>query len=357
MTDPRWGFGIDRMQRIRYIGSYADPRRFNGSVGWFEPNLAMAANEADLYNFESDRDERLAAQGATVVTLFDEELSDPGWAGTRGYADVTLPDAGTMAAFGAAELDLYLGCVGEGEYGTCPAWDYIVNLYLCEADDPDTCDTEIGRWITTYHREGRWVHDITPLLPLLAGGGERRFAFYTQQPYDVKLELRLLPGAKAERPVATHFLFSGGAFDLDYNDAYAPLAIDVPDTAARVEIATVITGHGGEANTNCAEFCDTTHHFTINGVEYVREFPDASSQFGCMDEVGQGTVPNQYGTWWYGRSGWCPGREVQVSRWDVSADAILGGENVITYEGFYEGEPFPYDGANIVMTSWLTVYE
>ena len=35
MADPGWGVGIDRFQRIRYIGSYADPERYDSTVGWF----------------------------------------------------------------------------------------------------------------------------------------------------------------------------------------------------------------------------------------------------------------------------------------------------------------------------------
>src|SRR5207302_4969362 len=37
--------------------------------------------------------------------------------------------------------------------------------------------SEIGRWITTYHREGRWVTDASGMLALLHSGGMRRFRF------------------------------------------------------------------------------------------------------------------------------------------------------------------------------------
>ena len=35
----------------------------------------------------------------------------------------------------------------------------------------------------------------------------------------------------------------------------------------------IISGHGEDANANCAEFCPTSHHFSFNGAqEHVMEF-------------------------------------------------------------------------------------
>ena len=353
---PRWGIGIDRFQRIRYIGSYADYGRYDASQQWFAPNLAMSANEADYYNFEAERDENLQAEDATVISLFaGEELSDPDWAGVRGQVEVVLPSATEMAQIDSMELDLYLGCVGDGEYGDCSPWDYLVYLYLCDQANPDECDTEIGRWITTYHREGRWVHDISAMLPLIADGGTRRFEFYTQQPYEVDLKIRLFDQDKPDRPEQVEYLFSGGAFGPDYNMSYAPIDVAIPANATKVELATVITGHGGVGVDNCAEFCNTTHHFRVNGYEYIRDFPEAGNWQDCMDKVTIGTVPNQYGTWWYGRSGWCPGLHVPMVMIDVTDQVTVGENATFEYEGLFNGEPFPEGGASIRMTSWAVI--
>ena len=59
---PGWGLGIDRLQRLRYIGSFADLTRYDGNLGWFAPNLSMAANEAVYYNFEALREDQLDAE-------------------------------------------------------------------------------------------------------------------------------------------------------------------------------------------------------------------------------------------------------------------------------------------------------
>ena len=351
MTTPAWGAAVDRFQQIRYIGSYADYARYDGTQGWFAPNLAMAANEPVYYNFEALREEAMEASGATVIPLY----TGAPFSGTQ-TVDITLPDAITMADFDTMEFDLYLGCDGNGEFGTCPAWDYLVYLWLCDAEEPETCDTEIGRWITTYHREGRWVHDVSGILPLLADGGERRFAFHTAQTYEVYLDIRLSSQAKASRPTQSVFLFTGGSFGPDYNDKYDPIIVPIPSEAVKVELASVISGHGGVDPGNCAEFCNTTHHFLVNGHEYMRSFPEAGTSRDCMDKVDEGTVPNQYGTWWYGRSGWCPGKEVPMVRMDVTDHVLIGDDNTFEYYGLYKGDPYPSGGAAIQLKSWVVIY-
>ncbi len=356
MTDPGWGLGIDRFGRLRYLGSFADLTRYDGSMGWYAPNLSMAANEAIYYNFEAQREARLEGQNATVISILTGELvQDAAWSGQRTYVDINLPDAAAMANFDTMDLDLYLGCQGGSEYGDCPAWDYIVYLYLCDEGDPTQCTTEIGRWITTYHREGRWVHDISGLLPLLAGGGTRRFAVYSQQPYLVDLDLRLSNQSKPTRPAKAHYLFSGGTFNATYNDTYDATQIAIPADAVKVELATVITGHGMESPGNCAEFCNTTHHFTVNATENTLDFnPWVNIQTGCMGQVDQGTVPNQYGTWWFGRSGWCPGKEVQLVMTDITNQVTLGQDATIAYHGYYLGSDYT-GSASIRMASWLVI--
>jgi hypothetical protein len=280
-------------------------------------------------------------------------IEDEAWAGKRGTADVTLPDASTLAGFDSLEVDLTLNCVGLGEFGECPAWDYDVNLFLCDRDDPTSCDADIAHWITTYHREGRWVHDLSGLLPLFEGGGLRRLQFYTTQKYEVTLSLRLSNRGKTARPFQTRYLWGTADFGPAYNDAFAPLDVPVPADATKAELMTVITGHGGVQPGNCAEFCETTHTFTVNGHPHVLEHPEAGTGVQCMLDVDRGTVPNQYGTWWFGRNGWCPGREVAPQVLDVTTEVTPGQTATLSYAGLYNGQPYPSGGAVIRMTSWL----
>jgi len=357
MSSPGWGVGIDRFQRIRYIGSYGDPTRYNSEAGWFEPNLSMAANEAIYYNFEAERAARLEEQNADIFHIWENETIGCGWTGNCTSATLELPDVETMATYDTLELDMTMNCQGEGEYGDCPPWDYLVYLKLCEDENPESCPVEFGRWITTYHRQGRWVHDVSGLLPLLQSGGLKTFAFETAQTYEVSLSLRLSQSGKTERPVGISPLFSGSGFHSTSNEAYLPLEVAIPTSAKKIELAYVISGHGMADPGNCAEFCVTDHDFTVNGTTHRVSLSDAAVQYGCMEQTKEGTIPNQYGTWWYGRSNWCPGREVQLKTIDISDQVTPGETATFSYEGFFNGAAYPAGGASIRLKSWLVLSE
>ena len=395
LTSPNWGTAIDRFQKIRYIGSFADPQRYDSSIGWFAPNLSMAAWEAVYYNFEAERADALDADGATVVSVFDGDLCSGSVEATA-----TLPTADELAAFDTLTVDLTMGCDGEGEYGTCPAWDYMAYLYACDYDADDnpyaatactsgdtlpgtcsspqgttsdatytcndegtgydnlscSCNTEVGRWITTYHRIGRWSYDISAYLPLLARGGEQRFQFQTSGPYVLDMDLRLSNQGKEARPEEITYVFAGGGIYPGSNDLYEPVTVTIPADATKVELATVISGHGADSN-NCGEFCDMHHHFTVNGDEdreIVVEFPESTTLWGCQQQVEEGTIPNQYGTWWYGRAGWCPGKEVPTDMWDITDQVTPGEDATFTYRALFEGAEYTGYSTNR-MHAWLVI--
>ena len=150
-------------------------------------------------------------------------------------------------------------------------------------------------------------------------------------------------------------MFTGGSLNESYNDR-DPITLAIPEDATKVELATVISGHGQVGLYNCAEFCETTHHFTVNGQhENVIALSNAGTATGCQDMVDQGVVPNQYGTWWYGRSGWCPGWEVPVEVTDITDQVVPGEDNLFEYAGYFNGGDFTQSGANIILSSYLVV--
>lgn len=433
MKDPGWGVGIDRSQHIRYIGSYADPTRYNQQAGWFEPNISMAANEPIYYNFEANRELAMEQEGATVVPIFTQMYMGGSVSGSA-----TLPTSAEMAGYDTMTVDTRMACGGVGEYGYCPAWDYMAYLYMtvttlpeenphaseacqpavtsvsgtcakdgiatetsctdvsacedgsgavwtcegyqpaiaaatttgvchitggtsgdgyytCKADGTGygdiSCPTEIevGRWITTYHREGRWVYDISAMLPFMADGGEHSFRYETSGPYTIDVSLRLSNQSKAAEPSQTIYAFNGGEHD-------RPWTFDVPADAKKVELATIISQHGSDGE-NCGEFCNIEHHFTTNGKtadEVVIDFPEADGTYQCQADTAIGTVPNQYGTWWYGRGGWCPGKEVPTVMSDITSQVTLGGENTMVYTRTRHGSTYN-GGANVRMNTWVVV--
>lgn len=357
----RGGFAIDRAQRIRGVGYLADVSRYRQALSdggfWpWESNLAYAANEPRLYNFEATRQAELDADGATVVDVYTGDVIDEYF----GEVDVALPSAAQMAGFDTLTIDITSTCPDADalEFGNCGAWDYLAYLFV--RDDTTMENVEMARFITSYHRETRWVVDATPMLALLKDGGTRHFRWefapdFNPQPTGTKLSFRFSNKNKMMKPAAVTPLFGSADFGSMYNDRM-PVTVPVSAAAKRVELWALITGHGA-GTSNCAEFCNHTHEFTVNGNVHLKAHPEAATNTGCIDQTDQGMTPNQAGTWWFGRGGWCPGQYVAPYVVDVTSEVTAGADATIAYRGLLNGGTPPDGAGNIVLTSYLVVYE
>lgn len=274
------------------------------------------------------------------------------------------------------EVELALDCEDHLD-DNCPPWDHELNLYLCiegVSDPPAACHDRrlsVARWVTPYGREAHWFSSNTAAIPLLSStesmAGKGTLHLHTWQHYTVSLVFwfrrtsSLLP--RSQMP-----LWLGGPFDLSYNPSHQPVTFELPPATQKVTLSALITGHGwGVDEDNCAEFCDHSHHFSVNGVTtgLTKAHPTAGNQDGCKTKVSFGVVPNQYGTWPFGRAGWCPGQHVDW--WEVDVTQWLQeGSNTLTYHAYfndtdYDPEPggleddlgFP---AEIHLASVLTFY-
>jgi hypothetical protein len=204
------------------------------------------------------------------------------------------------------------------------------------------------------------------MLTELQAGGTRHFRWDFAPPWNVQptattLTLRFSNHKKGYAPAQRTFLFAGGPFNDQYNVGRTPVSVAIPSAAKHVELWAIITGHGGDPITNCAEFCDHEHHFTVGSSMYVKDFPMAATQAGCIPDTAQMMTPNQGGTWWYGRGGWCPGAPVPPWVVDVTKDAPAGQTVMVSYQGMLSGMTPPAADAggtgNIDMVSYLVVYE
>jgi len=61
---------------------------------------------------------------------------------------------------------------------------------------------------------------------------------------------------------------------------------------------------------------------TSSSEDYFNRFMLAGSPLGCTLQVPLGSLPNEHGTWYYGRNGWCDGQDVKPLVWDIT-DALL----------------------------------
>jgi hypothetical protein len=400
-----YGVAIDRFQKIRTLGSMADVEAYDANLAneglWpYERRVREAGYQGAYYNFEADREARLTAEDATVVEVLTGDVVSQ-------FEDGVLILPSNIQDFDTLEIDVVMECPNTNGYelGNCGPWDYLAHMWLWEdppaddgrkdppimsdtgeppdsatdtgpIEDPDTGDIEeeeveddpppTGRWlemsrfITTYHRESRWVVDASHALAWLQEGGERTVRYewapsWNVQPTGVTTRFRFSNRGKGTTPTSHADLFSGGSFNTAYNDR-EPIEVEIPADATKVELVAIITGHG-MATRNCAEFCDHSHHFTIGGAEFAQNYDEPGDPSGCANTSGEGTVPNQAGTWWYGRGGWCPGREVEPFVVDVTDQVTAGETSSISYMAKLQGGDLIDDAGNIEMYSWLVFHQ
>ncbi|XP_019734212.1 uncharacterized protein LOC109521043 [Hippocampus comes] len=330
-------------------------------LGWFlYPSFSFLNWQAQWFDFSTALQLKLESP-ATVVSVFDKVQMQ----GDKGaVADVNMPP--DLSTFDTLMLDASFSCPGSRD-ASCPQWDHTVQLFVCCDRLGPYCHVELGRWITAFRRRiGRWETDVSPLLPVL-DAGVCRFTMKTApwaMPWMVSLNLRFsVANVTSEklRPFRMMSLYNGGTFDKTYNRRYPPIKFPVPASAKKVELYAVITGHGSDEN-GCGEFCVTSHHFLVNGVHNnTRSFDSAGSALGCTEHVKEGAVPNEHGTWLYGRGGWCDGLQVDPWRLDVTAQLDVSGQasNTIQYFGLFNGkDPDPTQQPGyIVMSSFLVFYK
>ena len=363
------GFAIDRSQHLRGVGMFADVTRPDSSPAasnWpFKNNLAYAANEAIYMNAQAAQLLNLGAEGATVVPIFTGQVLSE-----FAETDAVLP--ADLTPFDTLEVEVTQRCPDPNalEFNSCGAWDYIAELDLIDpaaAGEDAGVSHELARFITSYHRETHWVEDVSPMLAQLAPGGVggmRHFRWnfappWNTQPTATELTLRLSNRRKGYWPSQITEIYTGGTLNDQYNtpDAgHGPVTVPIPADTTRAELWVLVTGHGSDPY-GCAEFCDHGHVFTVNGATSLIDFPMASTPQGCIAEEANGMSPNQGGTWWYGRGGWCPGKQVDPWVFDVTANVQPGIDAAITYEGLYQGRPPPANGGgNIDLAAYLVTY-
>ena len=348
-------FGIDRFQRLRQTGS---TYTWGTSSTTYDPQ--HMSHEAWMWHAEHPVEIRRSDPAVEAVDLMFEDQHQGGWGGGFTTAmnatfDLThdLDTYDTMEMFHehacSERRDRYQ--TSAGGYAGCHEWDFEANLRICNRDNSSKCGTEFTRWITTYGREGRWLTDLSPYLFMLEDGEDRRFTYRGANGGSLTITLLFSRWGESEvdhRPSSASFAFTGGQFNGSYND---PLLYDrehtlnIPTDASRVRIVATITGHGFQKDdANCAEFCDHEHHFTIGSNTAYEWHPIVYSNTGCEQEVRRGVVANQFGSWPFGRAGWCAGQDVKQWTYDITDWVTPGATETLSYRGLFNGAEYQPTG-------------
>ena len=108
------------------------------------------------------------------------------------------------------------------------------------------------------------------------------------------------------------------------DDQIEPVSFTIPEDATRVVAHLTTTGHSFGNTYNCAEFCEMRHDMLFNG--------DVFSTNPWRGDCDVNPVSPQYGTWEYGRNGWCPGAVSVGDKIDVTDSVNIGGENTFDFD-------------------------
>jgi hypothetical protein len=349
-------FGIDRAQHWDAGDSLAQfVAATDNSI------LGMASFLGDFYNYRAALESRLASEAptTTIVSLVDMTTA------TRVFTPtVTLPDATTMAGFDSLEIDAVVDCQAQNPFA-CSEWDRIADVQYCVDGAACTDRREIGRWITPYWRRGRqhYALDASAFLGLLRTGGSTTFFVElgpdweraTEWHASVSLRFRHVGGVPS--PASAERAFTGGTFDANYNTSHTPYTFTPPTGTTRVELVTLLTGHGQDGTTNCSEWCDHRHTFSINGTALptIRHTGAIGSGTGCADRARDGVIPGQLGNWAPERAYWCPGLAVEPIRTDITSMVTVGSPNTVGYVANF-GASSPPGGGDIDLSTYVVYY-
>lgn len=355
-TPRLYAFGIDRDQRWDPVGSLAI------AVG--QPDaLRMASFAGAFYDSKANvrarvRDENAA--GAQVVSLVDEDVTERVFNRT-----VTLPDLGSADTL---TFDVSVTCPYLNPFA-CSEWDRIALIEVCL--DGETCEDrrEVVRWITPYWRRGnrRWLIDASPFLGLVAEQGpDVTFRIVMGPSWERATERRATMSLRftetgGPRSTGAERLYTGGRFDGTYAENHPDQTFTVPAGATRVELVHILSGHGQDGTTNCAEWCDHRHAFSVNGTALETIAHTRNTIFmptGCAERSGEGIPPGQWGNWPQSRAYWCPGLPVDAIRQDITSLVTPGVESAVSYSANLAGRPPPAEhNANISLNTYVVWYE
>ena len=328
-----YAFSIDRFQRIKQSGYLGNPAGFTGFY------MNFLAHEVTYQDYEwnaLNEDENTYDE----VSVFERELYTGGWAATIEKV-VEFPALDQLNNYSGMSIELLRGCPdANGNYSDqgCDDYDRKARMFICD-EDGSNCH-EAARWITPFDRQPHHLTDISPFISMLKPGGNKLIKFQESGwPNSLlTMNFRFYHGDDLlDTPQSFQPMWVGTIpFNPEFDDNTPPMVFEVPENATKVEFVSYITGHGwGCDGFNCAEFCNSKHMFSVNGgvYEFENDHPEANDNTHCMEleTIIEGVVPNQWGTWGYGRAGWCPGQDVHPVVTDITDYVSMGDENVMQY--------------------------
>ena len=312
-------------------------------IGWEKfDTMQMLGWQAQWFEYQMKRI-ALTKIPAFVVPVFDAVMT-----GTT--QSITMPPSFLLSQFNTIELDFSLECPAGNMEEECSVWDRIVSV-TAQCDN-DIASFEVGRWINAFQRQGHWLTK-TSILSSDLGNKNCNFTFNVglNNPWRASLNIRYSNVLK-DRSFDTSmvpivYLNPSESFTSNAYNINKTFSFTTSKTTSRIELVSLITGHSG------CEFVSTSHTFVINqgktknnystsDPSYYDRYMNAGTNYGCANQIVNGATPNEHGTWYFGRNGWCNGQDVKPLIWDITSDINIGGSNELKYQAL----AYPINGGN-----------
>lgn len=246
----------------------------------------------------------------------------------------------------------------------CGSWDYTTRVIL----RPPFGDTlELTRVITPYatdwlgntggpSRRHDYVTDVTDYAQQLTQGPRQLQYFYDGYSwgFTVSLYFEFIEGTPAREVLGVKKIYDGwmpfGVTADPIENRLTPQTAYIPGgpVVDRVELKSLITGHGSDGN-QCAEFCSKYYDVFANQQAVTR-------QQLWRDDCGRNPVSPQTGTWIYDRANWCPGQAVRALRHNLTPWAAPGTNMTVNVDMQPYTAPGQMNPGGYIWHSQLLVY-
>jgi len=202
---------------------------------------------------------------------------------------------------------------------------------------------ELGRFISPYavnfpkNFQYNYEYDVTDFSSLLQDSAEIRIEYQGYSyGFTATMNFTFVEGTPARQAYKVQNVYNGG-FDYgnpnnSIENKLSPQSVAVDAEAKSVKLRILITGHGGEQNENCAEFCAKKYYLKLNGQQF-------AEQLIWKDDCGTNALYPQPGTWVYNRANWCPGELIRP--FDYEMKTMTASNN---YTIDMDMEPFVSNG-------------
>lgn len=182
-------------------------------------------------------------------------------------------------------------------------------------------DIELGRFISPYAInfpktfKYDYIYDVTDYAALLTDSTEFRIVYegYSYG-FTATWDMIFVEGTPAREVIDIVNVYNGYynyGQSTSIEQALKAVNFTVPAGTALTRARIIITGHGGERNENCAEFCAKNMYLNVNNRL-------TATQLVWKDDCGENAIIAQPGTWVYNRANWCPGEKIRVYDYDLT---------------------------------------